>query len=330
MGDPAGIGPELAVKAWLALRSVEACQFAIVADPVVVQRAASDLGGAIQLATVSSLDQVAATFEHALPVLPLNSPCKAVVPGHPDVANAGAILEAITTGVRLCQAGEASGLVTLPIAKAPLAAAGFGFPGHTEFLGSLAPPADGDSAAPVMMLCGPDLRVALATVHVPLAKVPGQLETGAIVKTLACVRESLIKDFGIASPRIAVCGLNPHAGEDGVLGLEEKTVIAPAVAAARRLGIDAGGPHAADSLFHAEARQTYDAVLAMYHDQGLVPLKMLAFWDGVNVTIGLPIVRTSPDHGTAFDIAGKGIARVDSTIAAIKMASEIAQRRARP
>ena len=227
----------------------------------------------------------------------------------------------------LCQSGGADGLVTLPIAKAPLATAGFGFPGHTELIGALAPAVPATDAAPMMMLCGPGLRVALATIHVRLADVPAMLDTGRLTAQIATLAASLRQDFGIDQPRIAVCGLNPHAGEGGLLGHEDDEIIAPAVEAARGLGIAVGGPQPADTLFHADARNRYDAVLAMYHDQGLVPLKMLAFWEGVNVTIGLPVVRTSPDHGTGFDIAGRGTGRVDSTVAAIRLARQIADTR---
>ena len=222
-----------------------------------------------------------------------------------------------------------SGVVTAPIAKAPLYEAGFRFPGHTEFLGDLTAIARFEGArGPVMMLTAADLRVVLVTVHEPLEKVSSRLSVEAIVKTGLVTAEALTRDFGVAKPRLAVAGLNPHAGEGGSIGREEVDIVAPAVRALQALGIDARGPLPADTLFHTEARAASDAVICLYHDQALIPVKMLDFWGGVNVTLGLPIVRTSPDHGTAFDIAGRGIARADSLIAAIRLAAEIAARRA--
>jgi 4-hydroxythreonine-4-phosphate dehydrogenase len=245
-------------------------------------------------------------------------------PGSPDPATASSIIAWIETAARLALGGGASALVTAPIAKAPLYEAGFAFPGHTEFLGDLA----GDSGRAVMMLTAQDLRCALVTIHEPLAKVSGLLTEGKIVRTGTVVASALARDFGVPHPRLAVAALNPHAGEAGALGREENETIAPAVRALQKLGIDARGPFPADSLFHPAARRTYDAVLCMYHDQALIPVKMLDFWGGVNVTLGLPIVRTSPDHGVAFEIAGKGLARPDSLIAALRLAAEIASRRA--
>jgi 4-hydroxythreonine-4-phosphate dehydrogenase len=232
--------------------------------------------------------------------------------------------------VGLALSGQVSGLVTAPIAKAPLYEAGFKFPGHTEFLADLtaAQPFDG-CRGPVMMLTAGGLRVALVTIHEPLARVPSLLTVEKIVETGLCTAQALGRDFGIARPRLAVAGLNPHAGEGGALGREEVEIIGPAVEALRVQGVEASGPSPADTLFHAEARECYDAVLCMYHDQALIPVKMLDFWGGVNVTLGLPIVRTSPDHGTGFAIAGRGLARPDSLIAAIRLAAEIAARRAR-
>jgi 4-hydroxythreonine-4-phosphate dehydrogenase len=233
--------------------------------------------------------------------------------------------------VALALRGEASGVVTAPIAKAPLYAAGFRFPGHTEFLGDLAPPPHGEAGrGPVMMLVAADLRAALVTIHEPLARVSALLTVEAIVNAGLVTARALDRDFGIAAPRLAVAGLNPHAGEAGAIGGEEVAVVAPAVRALRAAGVEATGPHPADSLFHPEARTKYDAVLCLYHDQALIPVKMLDFWGGVNVTLGLPIVRTSPDHGVGFDIAGQGVARPDSLIAALRLAAAIAERRAGP
>ena len=238
-------------------------------------------------------------------------------------------VESSETGVGLALSGAVSGLVTAPIAKAPLYEAGFQFPGHTEFLGELTASANYQGArGPIMMLAGEGLRTTLVTVHEPLSKVGGLLSVDKIVNAGMVTAQALRSDFGIEAPRLAVAGFNPHAGEDGSIGREDVEIIAPAVAALRELGIDAKGPTPADSLFHEAARAKFDAVVCMYHDQALIPVKMLDFWGGVNLTLGLPIVRTSPDHGTAFDIAGRGLARPDSLVAAIRMAHDIAGRRA--
>ncbi len=323
LGDPAGIGPEIAVKAWRALRHTGPV-FAVVGDSDCLSCEDATVG----VAALSALSQADRLFCNQLPVLhrPL-----AVIPrhGHPDCANAASVIDWIETAARLTLAGEACAMVTNPIAKASLYEAGFKFAGHTEFLGELAPaPGDATAKGPVMMLAAGNLRVALVTIHEPLAKVAALVTLDRIVSVGRVTTEALVRDFGITAPRIAVTGLNPHAGESGALGREEIEIIAPAVAALRALGIDASGPHPSDSLFHEEARRRFDAVVCMYHDQALIPLKMLDFWGGVNITLGLPIVRTSPDHGVGFDIAGKGIARADSLIAAIKLAAEIAAHRA--
>jgi len=268
-----------------------------------------------------------ALFADALPVIdiPLLSP---VVAGQPSPAYAPQVIRWIETGVGLALSGEVSGLVTAPIAKAPLYDAGFKFPGHTEFLAELTAAARFEGArGPVMMLAAGDLRTTLVTIHTALAKVPQALSVEAIVNTGLVTAEALRRDFGLASPRLAVAGLNPHAGEGGAIGREEIEIIGPAVEQLRARGVDVQGPSPADTLFHAEARARYDGVVCMYHDQALIPVKMLDFWGGVNVTLGLPIVRTSPDHGTGFDIAGRSLARPDSLIAAIRLAAEIAARR---
>jgi 4-hydroxythreonine-4-phosphate dehydrogenase len=242
--------------------------------------------------------------------------------GRPDSENAPAVIDAIDLSVRLAMDGAAAALVTAPIHKAVLKEAGFPYPGHTEFLGFL-------TGAPraVMMLASEKLRVVPLTIHMPLAEVPGAISRDSILETAEIILNSLARDFAIAEPRLAVAGLNPHAGEEGMLGMEEKNLIGPAVQLLRARGHRVTGPLSADTLFHDEARKHYDAVLTMYHDQGLTPIKTLSFWDGVNVTLGLPIVRTSPDHGTAFDIAGKGKADHRSMIAAIRMAADIADAR---
>lgn len=324
LGDPAGIGPEIVVKAWGQLRA-EGPAFVVVGD---FQSLASASGsGASIVRRVTNPDEGARIFADFLPVLdlPLRSP---VVAGQPSSSAARAIIQWIETGVGLALSGAVSALVTAPIAKAPLYEAGFPFPGHTEFLGELTAAARYDGArGPIMMLAAPGLRTTLVTVHEPLSKVGGLLSMEKIVNAGLVTAQALRRDFGIETPRVAVAGFNPHAGEDGTIGREDVEVIAPAVRALRDLGVDAFGPTPADSLFHDAARARYDAAVCMYHDQALIPIKMLDFWGGVNITLGLPIVRTSPDHGTAFDIAGRGHARADSLVAAIRAAQDIAARR---
>jgi 4-hydroxythreonine-4-phosphate dehydrogenase len=324
LGDPAGIGPEIVVKAWSALRD-GGPPFVVVGD---AQSLGAAPGGAqIPLRTVTAPEQALAAFPDALPVLDMPLQTN-VVAGQPSSAHAGQIIRWIETGVGLALSGAVGGLVTAPIAKAPLYAAGFKFPGHTEFLAELTAAHRVDGArGPVMLLQSQDLRCALVTIHTPLAAVSGELDIEKIVATGLVTAQALRRDYGLARPRLAVAGLNPHAGESGTIGREEAEIIEPAVRALRDLGVDAKGPYPADTLFHAEARAAYDGVVCMYHDQALIPVKMLDFWGGVNVTLGLPIVRTSPDHGTAFEIAGRGVARADSLVAAIRLAAEIAERR---
>jgi len=325
LGDPAGIGPEITAKAWAVLRETGPA-FVVIGDAELLA-SASRAGGA-SIRRIGAARDAAAVFPDAIPILdfPLAS---GVVSGQPSSAHAASVIRWIETGAGLALSGAVSGLVTAPIAKAPLYEAGFKFPGHTEFLAELTNAARYDGArGPVMMLVAGDLRVALVTIHEPLARVASLLTIEKIVSAGVCTADALRRDFGIAKPRLAVAGLNPHAGESGSLGREEVEIVAPAVEALRAQGIDATGPSPADTLFHPEARAAYDAVLCMYHDQALIPVKMLDFWGGVNVTLGLPIVRTSPDHGTGFDIAGRGHARPDSLIAAIRLAAEIAGRRA--
>jgi 4-hydroxythreonine-4-phosphate dehydrogenase len=324
LGDPAGIGPEIVVKAWGALRQ-SGPAFVVVGDHDALAAAP---GAAPPLRRVFAASDAAAAFPTALPVLdlPLKGP---VVAGQPSAGAAASVVQWIETAVGLALSGAVCGVVTAPIAKAPLYEAGFKFPGHTEFLGELTAKAAFEGArGPVMMLTAGDLKVTLVTVHEPLAKVPGKLSIDRIVAAGVVTAEALTRDFGIARPRIAVAGLNPHAGESGSIGREEVEIVTPAVAALKARGVDATGPYPADTLFPDEMRARYDAALCLYHDQALIPVKMLDFWGGVNVTLGLPIVRTSPDHGTGFDIAGRGIARPDSLIAAIRLADEIAKARA--
>jgi len=321
LGEPAGVGPEIIAKAWSAL-SGEGAPFAVLGD--------RDLLAAqgVPTAEIGSLDDAAGRFARALPVLhhPVRAPVEI---GRPDPANAGVVADWIERAVDLVLAGEASGLVTAPIAKAPLYAAGFRFPGHTEFIAELTADVPfGGTRGPVMMLTAKDLRACLVTIHVALDQVPELLTTDRVCRTARVVHEAMKRDFGIASPRLALAALNPHAGEGGALGLQEITVLRPAAEMLRAEGIAITDPLPADTLFHDEARATYDAAICLYHDQALIPVKTLDFWGGVNATLGLPIIRTSPDHGTGFDIAGKGVARPDSLIAAIRLASEMAAARA--
>lgn len=325
LGDPAGIGPEIVVKAWQALKA-EGPAFVVVGDYDALA-AASSKGSSI-LRRVGAPDVAGRIFAEAIPVidLPMNTP---VVAGQPSPAYAASVVRWIETAVGLALSGGAGGVVTAPIAKAPLYEAGFAFPGHTEFIGALTATVEHRGPrGPVMMLTAGGLRVVLATVHEPIARVAGALTVELIVETAVVTHRALRQDFGIERPRLVLAGLNPHAGEGGRIGQEEARIIEPACRALRDLGMTCSGPHPADTLFHPEARAAYDAVVCMYHDQGLIPVKMLDFWGGVNVTLGLPVVRTSPDHGAAFDIAGRGIARPDSLIAALRLAAEIASRRA--
>jgi 4-hydroxythreonine-4-phosphate dehydrogenase len=326
LGDPAGIGPEITVKAWQALRE-SGPAFMVVGDYDAVC-AASGAGSTI-VRRIGAPEDAERVFSDAIPVLdvPLQS---RVVAGQPSSSYAGPVIRWIETAVGLALSGAATGVVTAPIAKAPLYEAGFAFPGHTEFLGKLCASVAHDGArGPVMMLAAGDLRTVLVTVHEAIADVPGKLSIETIVTTGVVTAQALRRDFGIERPRLALAALNPHAGEGGALGREEIAIIGPAARALRDLGLDCSGPRPADTLFHPEARARYDAVICMYHDQALIPVKMLDFWGGVNVTLGLPIVRTSPDHGAAFDIAGRGLARAESMIAAIRRAAEIAEARAR-
>ncbi len=326
LGDPAGIGPEIIVKAWNELRG-SGPPFLAVGD--FQSLASASGGGASILRRVMAPSEALAIFPKALPVLdlPLKS---AVVAGQPSASAAPAIIQWIETAVGLALSGAVAGVVTAPIAKAPLYEAGFKFPGHTEFLGELTAAASFEGArGPIMMLIAGDLRVALVTVHSPLAAVSGLLTTDAIVNAALVTADALKRDFGIKTPRLAVAALNPHAGEGGGIGREEIEVVAPAVRLLAEFGLDVSGPHPADTLFPETMRGSYDAAICLYHDQALIPVKMLDFWGGVNVTLGLPIVRTSPDHGTAFDIAGRGLARADSLIAAIRLADRLAKARGR-
>ena len=312
MGDPAGVGGEISTKAWRALRT-GGPGFVLLDDAARI--AALD----VPVRVVGSIAEAASVFAEALPVMQV-ALAAPVTPGKPDVRNAAAVIRSIEQAVRLVQDSEARAVVTNPIAKSVLYAAGFAHPGHTEFLGALT-----GAARPVMMLANDFLRVVPVTVHVSLLAAIGMLTTASIVETSVIVAAALRERFGIAAPRLAMAGLNPHAGEAGSMGDEEGRLIAPAVAALRGMGIDVSGPWPPDTMFSAGARAGYDAAICMYHDQALIPLKTLDMASGVNVTLGLPIVRTSPDHGTAFDIAGTGRADPSSLIAALRMAQEISR-----
>jgi 4-hydroxythreonine-4-phosphate dehydrogenase len=327
-GDPAGIGPELILRAWLQRQEASLPAFALLADPDHLERVARALGWNVPIASVEPSRAVAA-FDSALPVIPLSQPVTAQ-PGRPDPAYAASVIEAIETAVRLVRSGAAAALVTNPIAKHVLYDAGFRHPGHTEFLAALAAAPGEAPPHPVMMLWSESLAVVPVTVHIPLASVPSALTTELIVETGRIVARELRERFGLSHPRLAMAGLNPHAGENGAMGAEDSTIIAPAIEILRRDGIEVSGPLPADTMFHARARSRYDAALAMYHDQALIPIKTIAFDEAVNVTLGLPFVRTSPDHGTAFDIAGQGIARPESLMAAIKLAARLGGGRRTP
>lgn len=321
MGEPAGIGGELTLKAWLERRRLGRPFFAL-DDPQRLAALATSLGLAVPIREIAGPHGAQPVFETALPVLPvrLRGPSRA---GHPDPTNAPATLEAIERGARLALAGEIAGLVTNPLQKKTLQDAGFKHPGHTEFLAELAGGVD-----VAMMLACPELRVVPVTIHLSLAEAVRTLDVDKIVRAGRLTASGLTSLFGIAHPRLAVAGLNPHAGEQGAMGDEEIRVIAPAIDALRADGIAVRGPAPADTLFHAAARQGYDAAICMYHDQALIPIKTVDFAGGVNVTIGLPFVRTSPDHGTALDIAGTGRADPTSLLAALAMADDMARRRA--
>ncbi len=312
-GDPAGIGPEISVAAWEALGA--SIPFVWIGDP-------AHLPAQSRWEAIENLSEAGNVSEKALPVLP-HSFATAAQPGKPDNAHAPAVIDVIARAVALVQSGAASGLVTCPINKAALKrGAGFGFPGHTEYLAQLA----GGASVAMMLVC-PELRVVPVTIHVPLAEVQNALSAPLLERSVRLTYEALRRDFAISQPRLAVAGLNPHAGENGTIGQEEITLILPVLEKLRSEGIMLEGPLSADTMFHAAARARYDAAICMYHDQALIPIKTIDFATGVNVTLGLPFIRTSPDHGTAYDIAGKGIADPSSLIAAVRLADQIARRR---
>ncbi len=322
LGEPAGIGPDLALAVWRRRAELDIPAFYLVADPGFLRRRAERLGLDVPVAIVTPATALA-RFHAALPVVPIELEASAE-PGRPDGSSAPAAIASIRRAVADVLAGSAAAVVTNPVAKNVLYDSGFAEPGHTEFLATLVQERTGHSFRPVMLLWSPELAVVPVTIHLPLKDVFGQLSTGLIVETGRIVARDLRVRFGIARPRLAVAGLNPHAGEEGTLGDEDRSIVAPAVARLIADGLDVRGPLPADSMFHERARATYDAALCMYHDQALIPIKTLAFDHAVNVTLGLPFVRTSPDHGTAFDIAGTGRADATSLVAALKLAARLA------
>lgn len=328
IGDPAGIGPEIILGAWLRRHQAGLGPFAVIGGSGVLRAAARHMAMDCPVIAISSLAGAPEAFGRGLPVLDARPALAGgeagFCPGQPDKAGARLALDSLEAAVVLARCGEAAALVTAPVAKARIGAICPDFTGQTELVADACLVARVDA---VMMLAGPSLRTVPLTVHCALAEVPGRLSMDLILRRCRKIAAAMRRDFGIARPRLAVCGLNPHAGEEGRMGDEEIRIIAPAIAALQAEGIAASGPHPADTLFAAHKRPTYDVAVAMYHDQALVPLKTLDFDEGVNITLGLPIVRTSPDHGTAFDIAGQGRASPGAMIAALRLAGEVATRR---
>ncbi|WP_020178944.1 4-hydroxythreonine-4-phosphate dehydrogenase PdxA [Methylopila sp. M107] len=323
MGEPAGVGVELALALWSARKLRPVQPFIALGDPAVFAARARTVGLDAEIVEAEP-EAALALFGDRFPVHPVGAACHAT-PGRPDPRDAGTVIEAIRRGVEQVHGGRCSALVTLPIAKAPLLEAGFQHPGHTEYLGALAETLWGRPVRAVMLLWAEEIAVVPVTVHMPLRDACATLSADGIVETGRVVARDLARRFRIEHPRLAVAGLNPHAGEDGKLGSEDAEIVAPAVERLKAEGIIATGPHPADTMFHASARARYDAAIAMYHDQALIPVKTLAFDRAVNVTLGLPFVRTSPDHGTAFDIAGTGAGDPASLAAALALAARLAK-----
>jgi 4-hydroxythreonine-4-phosphate dehydrogenase len=321
LGEPAGIGPDLTIQLWRRRVQLRLPAFYLIADPEFIRKRARLLGVDINLSVVTP-GQATETFTRALPIVPLDASITAT-PGAPDASSAPAAIGSIRRAVADVMGGNAAAIVTNPVAKNVLYRSGFAEPGHTEFLAKLVEESTGKSARAVMMLWSPELAVVPVTIHLPFKDVVAQLTFDLISETGRIVARDLTARFGITRPRIAVAGLNPHAGEEGALGEEDRTIVAPAVKRLQAEGLDAIGPLPADSLFHERARANYDVALCMYHDQALIPIKTLAFDHAVNVTLGLPFVRTSPDHGTAFDIAGTGNADPSSLVAALTLAARL-------
>ncbi len=321
LGEPAGIGPDIAIAAWLRRNELDLPAFYLLGDIAFVRERARALGVPIDLVEVRAEDTLN-TFADALPVVGTGQAATANA-GQPDASSAPAAIASIRRAVSDVTHGRAAAVVTNPIAKSVLYRAGFQHPGHTEFLAELATQ-NGRTPQPVMLLWSRTLAVVPVTIHLSLRDAIAKLSSELIVTTSRIVVTDLKSRFGIARPRLAISGLNPHAGEDGALGSEDRAIVAPAIDILRGDGIDARGPLPADTMFHEAARKTYDCAICMYHDQALIPVKTLAFDDAVNVTLGLPFIRTSPDHGTAFDIAGTGRANPSSLIAALRLAARMA------
>lgn len=321
MGEPAGIGPDISLMAWAARKELSLPPFYLRADPGLLAHRAQRLGLTVPIQLIEP-EEAVKTFSSALPVVSGTEPI-ADQPGEETSSTAEGVIASIRNCVEDVAKGRAIAVLTNPINKANLYGAGFTFPGHTEYLGALATEFWGAEApcVPVMMIAGPDLMVVPVTIHIALKDVPKALTEDLILSTVRIVAHDLRERFGLPEPRIALCGLNPHAGENGSMGTEDRDVIAPAVEKLLAEGIKVQGPLPADTMFHARARETYDCAIGMYHDQVLVPAKTLGFDDGVNITLGLPFVRTSPDHGTAYALAGTGQAKSDSFIAALRMAA---------
>lgn len=326
MGDPAGIAPEITVLAWKRFSKAKK-PFFVISDPDIFASAITknDLP---PVTLIDSPEQCSDVFSDGLPVLPIKLP-QPTIPAKPCSKNAPAIIKSIQMAVNYCRDNKASAIVTNPIAKSILYNHGFQHPGHTEFLGELSSEFKQwqSPRGPIMMLCGGGLRVALVSVHCPLHQVIRQITKQSVEQALRVLHQSLEKDFAVKNPKIAMCGVNPHAGEGGSMGIEERDILNPVAQKLRAEGLNISNALPADTVFIEQSRNNYDGVLAMYHDQGLIPVKTLDFHGGTNVTIGLPFIRVSPDHGTGFDIAGKNIAKADSLIAALSMASEISRNR---
>jgi len=322
MGDPAGCGPQITALAWQARNDHKLRPFFVIGDPDVYQPF-------VPVERITAPESAVTIFERALPVLPLKLSASAQLsPGTPSGDYASAIIESIRMSATLALRGQASAVVTNPISKAVLYHEGFAFPGHTEFIADLCNSARQSDVKPIMMLVGGGLRVALATIHVPLMRVLDHLSAEMLAETAKITHRALVEDFGFNAPRLVFTGLNPHAGEDGTIGTEERDLINPVAAQLRKDGIDISDARPADTVFHESLDGRFDAVIAMTHDQGLIPVKTLDMWGGVNTTLGLPIIRTSPDHGTAYEAAAAGTCRPDSLIAALKLANQLVENRA--
>ncbi|MBS3650616.1 4-hydroxythreonine-4-phosphate dehydrogenase PdxA [Pseudaminobacter sp. 19-2017] len=324
LGEPAGIGPDIALAVWMARTKLHIPPFYLIGDAAFLTSRARRLGYTVPIVETAPAEATR-LFPNALPVVPIGFPIDDR-PGDPSQSTVQAVVGSIDRAVEDVFEGRAAAIVTCPISKNVLYGGGFAFPGHTEYLAELALRRTGEKRHPVMMLAGPDLLVVPVTIHIPLAEVASALTQDMIVETGRIVGNALKAQFGIPRPRLAIAGLNPHAGEGGTIGREDEEIVRPAVEALRSEGFEVAGPLPADTMFHSRARSTYDAALCMYHDQALIPAKTLGFDDAVNVTLGLPFIRTSPDHGTAFELVGSGKALPDSLIAALKLAAKMAAR----